>query len=250
MKILAICGSPKNGNTYSVLNDIKENYPDIDYKILMLKDVNLKPCLGCYVCVKLGEENCPLKDDREKIVKEMLDADGVLFASPVYTMHITALMKNFFERVGYIDHRPCFYGKYAMVMAVCAGFGAKETNEYMRGMCSVFGFGVASSVELKIASKSENEKAYTQKLTKEAFDKFIARIKESKGQSPKITMTQLIYYNVFRTLSQLQTDMYKADYKYYKDKSDVPGDAKINVFKKFFANFMVGRITKNMMKNR
>ena len=154
MKILAICGSPKKGNTYSALNDIKESYPDVDFKILMLKDVNLKSCLGCYVCVKLGEDKCPLKDDRENIVKEMLESDGVLFASPVYTMQITALMKNFFERVGYIDHRPCFYGKYAMLMAVCAGFGADNANEYMDGMCSIFGFSIASSVELKIATKS------------------------------------------------------------------------------------------------
>jgi len=250
MKILAICGSPKKGNTYSTLNNIKEIYPDIDFKILMLKDINLEPCLGCYVCVKIGEDKCPLKDDSEKIVKEMLDADGVLFASPVYTMQITALMKNFFERVGYIDHRPCFYGKHAMLMAVCAGFGADEANKYMGGMCSIFGFSIASSVELKIASKTETEKAYTNKQTTEAFEKFIQTIKESEGRLPSITLTQLIYYNVFRTLSQLQKDAYKADYKFYKDKTDVPGNAKVNVFKKIFANFMTGRIIKKMMKNR
>jgi multimeric flavodoxin WrbA len=250
MKILAICGSPKIGNTYSALNDIKENYPDIDFKILMLKDVNLKPCLGCYVCVKLGEDKCPLKDDRENIVKEMFDADGVLFASPVYTMQITALMKNFFERVGYIDHRPRFYGKYAMLMAVCAGFGADNANEYMDGMCSIFGFSIASTVELKIASKSENEKAFAHKQTVEAFDRFIQTIKESKGHQPSITLTQLIYYNVFRTLSKLQKDMYKADYKYYKNKSDVPDNVKVNAIKKMFANFMTGRIVKKMMRNR
>ena len=44
--------------------------------------------------------------------------------------------------------------------------------------------------------------------------------------------------------------MYKADYKFYKDKSDVPGNVKVNVFKKMFANFMVRRIIKRMMKNR
>ena len=250
MKILAICGSPKKGNTYSSLNFIKEKYPDIDFKILMLKDADLDWCLGCYACVKLGEDKCPLKDDREKIVKEMLDADGVLFASPVYTMQITSLMKNFFERVGYIDHRPCFYGKYAMLMSVCAGFGADNANEYMEGMCSIFGFNIASKVELKIASKSENEKAHTEKQIVEAFNRFIVTIKESESRQPKLTMTQLIYYNVFRTLSKMQKDMYKADYKFYKDKSDVPGNAKVNIFKKMFANYMVGRITKNMMKNR
>ena len=250
MKILAICGSPKKGNTYSALKFIKEKYPDIDFKIMMLKDMNLQPCLGCYVCVKLGEDKCSLKDDREMIVKEMMDADGVLFASPVYTMQITALMKNFFERVGYIDHRPCFYGKHAMLMAVCAGFGADKANEYMEGMCSIFGFTIASKVELKIASKSENEKAYNENQIAEAFDKFILKIKESKGQPPSITLTQLIYYNVFRRLSQMQKDMYKADYKFYKDKTDIPGNSKVNIFKKMFANYMVGKITKDMMKNR
>jgi hypothetical protein len=48
----------------------------------------------------------------------------------------------------------------------------------------------------------------------------------------------------------MQKDMYKADYKFYKDKTDIPGNAKVNPFKKMFANYMVGRITKNMMKNR
>ena len=120
----------------------------------------------------------------------------------------------------------------------------------MEGMCSVFGFTVASSLELKVASKSENETAYNYKLITEAFDRFITRIKESEGQPPTITMTQLIYYNVFRKLSQIQKDMYKADYKFYKDKSDIPGNAKVNIFKKMFANYMVGKITKNMMKNR
>ena len=117
-------------------------------------------------------------------------------------------------------------------------------------MCSIFGFSIASKVELKIASKSEKETEYTQKQTAEAFERFIARIKETKDQPPSITLTQLIYYNVFRRLSQMQKDMYKADYAFYKDKPDVPGGASVNPFKKMVANYMVGRITKNMMKNR
>ena len=124
MKILAICGSAHRGNCYSVLNTIKEEYPNIDYKLLMLSEVNLEQCRGCYVCVLRGEENCPRKDDRDMIIKEILDADGIVFASPVYVNHATALMKNFMERLGYEAHRPRFYDKYAMVIAVCGMFGA------------------------------------------------------------------------------------------------------------------------------
>ncbi len=84
MKILAICGSPRKGNTYKVLNSINENYPDIDYKILMLKDLNFELCKGCYSCVVRGEEKCPIKDDRDMIIGEMLEADGIIFASTTY----------------------------------------------------------------------------------------------------------------------------------------------------------------------
>ena len=160
MKVLAICGSPKKGNTYSVLNSIKENYPAIDFKILMLKDVNLEQCLGCYSCVRLGEENCPLKDDRDMIINEILNSDGVVFASPVYVNHATALMKTFIERTGFLGHRPRFYDKYAMVMAVCSMFGAEETNKYMNGIFTSYGFDVVSSLELQVATKSEEEKRF------------------------------------------------------------------------------------------
>ena len=74
----------------------------------MLNEVNLEQCLGCYVCVLLGEEKCPLKDDRDMIIKEMLDADGIVFASPVNVNHISAIMKHFIGRLGYEAHRPRF----------------------------------------------------------------------------------------------------------------------------------------------
>jgi len=80
MKILAICGSPRKGNTYSVLNSIVKNYPDIDFKILELSKIKFELCRGCYICVKRGEDKCPIKDDRDMIIKEMLDADGLVLA--------------------------------------------------------------------------------------------------------------------------------------------------------------------------
>ena len=76
MKIIAICGSPRKGNTYSVLHTISDNFPDIDVRILMLKDLGFRMCKGCYSCVMRGEEKCPIKDERDMILKEMAEADG------------------------------------------------------------------------------------------------------------------------------------------------------------------------------
>lgn len=154
MKILAICGSHHRGNCYSVLNTIKENYPTIDYELLMLNEVNLEQCRGCYMCIAKGEKYCPLKDDRDMIIKEISDADGIVFAYPVYVNFISSLMKKFMERLSFISHRPRFFDKYAMVMAICGGFGADKANEYMTDIFSTFGFNVVSSLELQMSTKS------------------------------------------------------------------------------------------------
>jgi len=248
MKILAICGSPHRGNCYSVLNTIKEDYPDIDYKLLMLNELNLERCRGCYVCVLQGEDNCPLKDDRDMIIKEILDADGVVFASPVYVGHATALMKSFIERLGYEAHRPRFYDKYAMVMAVCGMFGAKETNEFMDGRFTSFGFNVVSSLELQIGTKTEKEKLYNHEKTIKAFDTLITRIE--KGQRSPPTLGQLIRFNIFKSLSELYKEHFQADYQYYKEKTDFPCDGKINFFKKMLAKRIVRKMMKGYMRNR
>ena len=54
MKILAICGSPHKGNSYDTLNTLKEIYHDVDIEIVMLKDLELAQCNGCYKCVQKG----------------------------------------------------------------------------------------------------------------------------------------------------------------------------------------------------
>ena len=220
MKILAIGGSPKKGNTYSVLNEIKENYPDIDYNLLMLKDVNLEHCKGCYTCVRFGEEKCPLKDDRDMILKEILDSDGVIFATPVYVNSATSLMKNFIERFGYEGHRPRFYDKFAMLIAVCGMFGAKETNKFMDDIFTSFGFSVVSSLELSVATKSEKEKKYNHEKIIEAFNKFITKIEKGERNAPELGQVTRFY--LFKSLANMIPDYFKADHEYYKEKSSFP----------------------------
>ena len=250
MKILAICGSPRKGNCYSILNSIKENYPTIDFKLLMLNEVDLKMCKGCYGCVLNGEEFCPLKDDRDMIIQEMLAADGVVFASPVYVNHISALMKHFIDRLGFVAHRPCFFGKYAMVMAVCAGFGADKANDYMSGIFSVFGYTVVSSLELKIAAKTEKEKTYNHEKTIKAFDTFISGIQNGQKGSLKPTLLQLIYFNIFRSISELTKKTNRADYEFYKDKADFIYDTKRNFFKNMLAKRIAKKEVRKIMMNR
>ena len=245
MKIIAICGSPHKGNTYSVLNTIQEDYPDIDYKILMLSEYIWERCRGCYACIAMGAEKCPLKDNRDMIVEEMLAADGIIFASSVNVNNITALMKEFMGRLGYETHRPRFYDKHAMVIAVCGMFGAKETNKYLSDILGSFGFNVVSALELQIALETEKEKAYNHKQTVQAFDKFLTAIENGEKNVP---LGQIVRFNLFKIISESNQEHFEADYAYYKDKTDFPYET--NPFKKRWAKLKALKALGEFMANR
>ena len=108
MKILALSGSPRKRNTAAALAAIHEHFPEIDFEILALKDLDLKLCKGCYTCITRGEERCPLKDDRDMLLRKIENADGLILGSPTYSHMVPALMKNLFDRLGYLAHRPHF----------------------------------------------------------------------------------------------------------------------------------------------
>ncbi len=248
MKILAICGSPRKGETFKVLNSIKEEHPDIDYEILMLKDMTLKDCHGCYTCINLGPEKCPLKDDRDLILKKMEDADGVIFATPTHTRHISALMKKFMDKLGYIAHRPYFFDKYAMFIATCKGFGADLANDYMSSNIGQYGFNVVSSLDLYISTKSKAETQCNKEQTAHAFEKLISAIK--KGERCKPKFGHLVYFHIFKAISELNKKEGIADYEYYKDKKEYYYDIKVPFYQMKFAKWIAGKEIKKMMKNK
>jgi len=131
MKIVAIMGSPKGkGAGYRIVRMIEDRMKamgDVEVVYLFLKDANLKPCIGCYQCMAMGEERCPLKDDRAAIEQELLAADGVILSSPVYVNNVSWLMKNFIDRFAYTNHRPCFHRQKVLTVANTGVGGQRAT---------------------------------------------------------------------------------------------------------------------------
>ncbi|AAM07698.1 flavodoxin family protein [Methanosarcina acetivorans] len=114
MKVLVIMGSPRKCNTYQAAKKIEEFMQPmggVEFEYLMLKDAIFSQCRGCLVCFSEGEDHCPCKDDTPIIEQKMHAADGVIFATPVYGMNVSALMKTFIDRFSYIFHRPRFFYK-------------------------------------------------------------------------------------------------------------------------------------------
>lgn len=242
MKLLAICGSPRKGNSYKALKEISYAFPHVEYEILHLNDLKFSLCKGCYGCVMKGEERCPLKDDRDLVLEKMKEADGIIFASPVYSHMVSAMMKNFFDRFAYLAHRPQFFDKFAMSMVTCSGYGAEEALKYMDKMVSIFGFNLAPSLELHFRAgkmPEENQRKNTEKI-KAAVNIFISRIE--KGEKDKPSLSMMIPFNIFKYVSKLDKDVMIADFTYYKDIGDYYYEAKIPFYKKFIAKKVSDKI--------
>ena len=242
MKLIAINGSPRKGNTSHALKQIRDASPGIDVEILHLTDLDFKPCKGCYTCVLKGESKCPLKDDRDMILGKIADADGFILASPVYSHMVSALIKNFFERFGYMAHRPRFFHKFAMSMVSCSGYGAKEALKYMDKMLSAFGFNLVPSLELQFRPGKMPEKntALNMEKSKRAVKILIEKIE--KGEKSKPSLNKIIPFNIFKYVSKLDKELMKADYEYYRDKGDYYYETKIPFYKKIIAKKVTGKI--------
>lgn len=148
---MAIIGSPrKKGNSYKAAKEVEERMKqlgDVEFEYLFLRDADLKMCRGCFICISKGEDLCPLKDERAEIENKMLEADGIIFVSPVYCQNVSGLMKNFIDRFAYVFHRPRFFDQKAMILSTTSGAGLKETLDYLKKL-EIWGFG--TPVELGV----------------------------------------------------------------------------------------------------
>jgi len=245
MKILTIMGSPHNGNTLEKIKNIEKkfsDYKDIEFEIINLKDIKLEPCRGCFICFIKGDTSCPIKDDKDKIFKKMDGADGVIFASPVYSMHVSYLMKLFIDRFSFTFHRPRYFGKYAISVVVAGNIGLKETSNYLKMVAKTWGFNYVDGISYCAAPK--NTPMTIPPLKKDKTDdvikKFYYAIKEKKPQ--KLTVSDNLGFRLMQVVYNQMETMSPYDYKYWgdkgwfqKDKKYFHENVKINIFKDAFA---------------
>jgi multimeric flavodoxin WrbA len=226
MKILTIIGSPrKKGNSYQAAKKLEEEMKkkgNYEFEYLFLRDTNLESCRGCFNCVSRGIEFCPLKDDREMIQNKMEEADGLVLVSPVYVMNVTALMKNFIDRLAYLCHRPAYHGKKALVLSTTGGIGVKETLNYMETIVESWGYKVHGKCGLITAPWPPTtglKKKNNIKLEKSS-SQFAKSLKSIQGKTGdmKVGFKDYMSFRIFKTVSENVKEYIPADYQFYQGK--------------------------------
>ena len=116
INILGVCGSPiKRGNTEVFLEEALKAAREIegvDTKLVTLRGTNIHDCIHCNWCLTKQEEGkfCAQKDDMSEIYPLLLEADGLLLASPVYIGRLSGLLANFLDRLRVFSPRKNYYG--------------------------------------------------------------------------------------------------------------------------------------------
>ena len=126
MKILVITGSPRKGGNSSTLADsFTKGATEAGHEVVRFdaafKDVH--PCTGCNSCGMNGP--CVFKDDFEFVRKHIVDADLVVFATPMYYFGISAQIKAVIDRF-YAINGKIHVPKQAVLLMTYANTAASE----------------------------------------------------------------------------------------------------------------------------
>lgn len=106
MKVLGIAGSlrPKS-NTLEYVEKALGVFKEADFEttLISLRGKEIKPCNGCYDCVKKGY--CTIKgDDFDEILAEIRESEGLILGSPVYLSSVVPQMMALLARATFVAY--------------------------------------------------------------------------------------------------------------------------------------------------
>ena len=100
MKIVGICGSPREGASEYLLkralNEL-EKEDSFETTFISVKDKDISPCTHCNECAET-KGKCSISDDMDEIYKALKESDGIIMASPIHFGSISAQLKAVIDR--------------------------------------------------------------------------------------------------------------------------------------------------------
>ncbi len=106
MKVIAFNGSArKDGNTAVLLKRVLGvlEGAGIETELIQLAGEEIHGCSACRACFETKNQQCSITTDNVNFyIKKMLEADGILLASPTYFGMMSPELKALIDRVGFV----------------------------------------------------------------------------------------------------------------------------------------------------
>jgi len=218
-KVTAIVGTASRKHTYLAVRQFLEDLQslgDVETEVVRLSDYRIETCRTCKLCLMKGEESCPLKDDRDVLIGKMMASDGVVFATPNLSWHVSGMMKVFLDRLGFVFHRPRFFGKVSTSIVPQGIYGGRKIVRYFDfvgkglGFTTVMGMHFTALDPMAGTEKQKMDRSLA-KLSRKFYDRLV-------GPTPAPGWFWLMAFRSGRTKMRLELDESSFDYCYYRDK--------------------------------
>jgi multimeric flavodoxin WrbA len=213
MKILAIHGSPRTirSTTRRLVQHVLGGAAAAGAKteIVDLCDLLIRPCTACEACSLNG--TCVNDDDVPALVDRMKEADGIIFASPVYIDNVSGQMKVFFDRLADAIHYQILAGKYGCSVATTHTSGVTEVVAYQNHVLNYLGVIAVGAISVATGGNKEAvdaKEAEARTLGRKLTDA-IANGFSDPAQEEEITGNREFFKNMVIENRDLRTDEYE-----------------------------------------
>ena len=218
MKIAAVLGSPHGIKqaTGSILKSLLEGAESMgaDVEVYSLSKQQLLPCMGCRVCGREGR--CVLHDEFNKINRGLLEADGIVLASPNYFHNVSTQMKSFIDHCSVLCHCQMLKGKYGAVVISSGGPMFEPVEKYLFEVLQMFGvWSVGSVCAASPQLLEEDERARVMQEASDLGKRLVNAIEKKKTYSEQ-ERGLLTSFESMKMMIQLYQEEWNFEYDYWK----------------------------------
>ena len=232
MRIVAINGSPTGakGSTGRALAALIEGTREAGAQVTLfeLGSLTVNPCTGCHSCQKKGR--CVIRDDCPAIQQAMIEADGLVLASPNYIFNVSAQFKALLDRSFSMFHCQILHGKYGACVLASGGPLYQQVEDYLLHVTSNMGCWKVGSFVVAGGQLDDPDEAPKALEEARELGRRLTQAIASRKRFPEQEEERDQVFETMRWLVESQKDQWPCEYqfwqKYWRDttvKNSHPG---------------------------
>lgn len=136
-KLVVLTGSPrKNGNSNTMAAAFVQEAEKLGHTVTVIDSYQLEigGCRDCRRCYSTGKA-CVFDDDFNTIAQDILEADGIVFAMPVYWYSIPAKLKAIIDKfLTYLTGKQNISGKKWGLICCCTETAPEVPEEVLQSL--------------------------------------------------------------------------------------------------------------------
>ena len=144
-KVLVINGSRNYvSKGYKIISKIQKGLDSNKFEMVLFdpNKLQLEFCRGCKNCFNTGKCPLDLKDSGKLLKDSMIEADFIIFLSPVYAHNVSGDIKDIIARLSYWLHLFPLLGKPGIIVTTTDTNGHKPVEEYLEHTVCLWGIDI------------------------------------------------------------------------------------------------------------